>query len=713
MLYAVGGSNGAASVVATEAYDPLANAWALRAPLPAPQVQVAIGVVNNILYAVGGAPDPTFTGFLSTVEAYNPVTNTWITKAAMPTPRRAHAVAVVNSVLYAVGGFNGAYLNTVEAYDPATNIWTTKAPMPTPRAHPAAGAVNGILYVVGGCPNNPCSQHAVGTVEAYDPTSNTWTTKAAMPTPRAALGIGVVNGVLYAVGGFANGAIHVNTVEAYDPTTNTWTTQAPMPTPRDLFGSVGVLNSVLYAVAGARPPDGVESYPNEAGLTTNEAFTPLGPSTPGKVTGGGQIAGDPVFTVDGVLISAPALVPSLADPKSQATFGFVVQLAVGGGTPTGNLDYNDHPAGVRIKAASYSGLFITTGTCGPNTHATISGTATVIRSTGTTTESMTVDVDDCGQAGAMDKFGITTDSYSNGPSTLIAGNITINSVACDCWVTKAPLPTALYGMGAATINRVLYVVGGVNDRNEVVGTVEAYDPATNTWSPRASLPTPRFDLGATVINGVLYAVGGYTYGYPPRTTVEAYDPTTDTWTTKASMPTGRGLLGVAAINGILYAVGGDGGPRETVEAYDPATNTWTTKASMPTGREGLGVTAINGILYAVGGDQTGLDELATVEAYDPATNTWTTKASMPTKREGLGVTAINGILYAVGGDQNASGGTVLATLEAYDPARNTWTTRASMPTARWGLGVAALNGMLFAVGGVNNGPRATVEAYSP
>src|SRR5258708_37741659 len=102
MLYAVGGANGAASVVATEAYDPLTDAWSLRAPLPAPQVQVAVGVVNNILYAVGGAPDGSFTGFLATVEAYDPVTNTWTSKAPMPTPRRAHAVGVVNGVLYAV-----------------------------------------------------------------------------------------------------------------------------------------------------------------------------------------------------------------------------------------------------------------------------------------------------------------------------------------------------------------------------------------------------------------------------------------------------------------------------------------------------------------------------------------------------------------------------------------------------------------------------------
>jgi len=131
-----------------------------------------------------------------------------------------------------------------------------------------------------------------------------------------------------------------------------------------------------------------------------------------------------VFSVDGVLLSIPALVPSLADPKSQASFGFVVQ---DGGTPTGNLEYNDKPAGVRIKATSMSTLFITAGPCGANTHAEFTGTAAVTRPAGTTTESFTVEVDDCGEPGTTDTFGITTTGgYSNGPSTLIGGNIQIH-----------------------------------------------------------------------------------------------------------------------------------------------------------------------------------------------------------------------------------------------------------------------------------------------
>jgi len=53
--------------------------------------------------------------------------------------------------------------------------------------------------------------------------------------------------------------------------------------------------------------------------------------------------------------------------------------------------------------------------------------AQVTRPTGTTSESFTVEVDDCGEPGTTDTFGISTSGgYSNGPSTLIGGNIQIH-----------------------------------------------------------------------------------------------------------------------------------------------------------------------------------------------------------------------------------------------------------------------------------------------
>jgi hypothetical protein len=146
-------------------------------------------------------------------------------------------------------------------------------------------------------------------------------------------------------------------------------------------------------------------------------------STTGKVTGGGQVGSDPVFAASGALLSLPALVPSAANPSAQASFGFVVQA---GSPPSGNLEYNDKPADVRIKAISYSGLGITSGPCGPNSRSAVfAGSAEVTRLGVTTTENFTVRVDDCGEPGTADTFRISTTGYSNG-STLIGGNIQIH-----------------------------------------------------------------------------------------------------------------------------------------------------------------------------------------------------------------------------------------------------------------------------------------------
>jgi hypothetical protein len=146
-------------------------------------------------------------------------------------------------------------------------------------------------------------------------------------------------------------------------------------------------------------------------------------STPGKVTGGGQILGmsDPLFSLLGDLLTLPALVPSSANSNVRCTFGFNVKCCA----LSGNLDYNDHAMNVRIKAQSITSLVISDGPCGPNSRATFTGTAQVIRSGGTTIESFTVEVDDCGEPGSSDNFGIRTLTYSNGPSQLVGGNIQI------------------------------------------------------------------------------------------------------------------------------------------------------------------------------------------------------------------------------------------------------------------------------------------------
>src|SRR2546422_635356 len=207
------------------------------------------------------------------------------------------------------------------------------------------------------------------------------------------------------------------------------------------------------------------------------------------------------------------------------------------------------------------------------------------------------------------------------PQTFTATGVPV----CDCWTTKASMPTARNALAVGVIDGVLYAVGGIGSVIPGLPTVEAYDPATDTWTTRAPMPTARFGLGVATINGKLYAVGGASNA--PNggqyATVEVYDPATDTWTTKASMSATRHLLGLGAINRTLYAVGGEGSIPTlntivgSVEAYDPVTDLWTTKAVMPTARAFLGVGVVSGILYAVGGAGPGFTVLRSVEAYQP------------------------------------------------------------------------------------------------
>lgn len=152
------------------------------------------------------------------------------------------------------------------------------------------------------------------------------------------------------------------------------------------------------------------------------------PPTPGKVTGGGQIDGDPLFSPFGDLLSLPAFVPTLLGGNSNSSFGFVARCCA----PAGNLSYHDHGMDVRIKAVSIDGLFITSPgeSCAAtpgSKHATITGMAEVTRATGTATESLIVEVDDCGEPGSSDTFRIETDSYSSGPARpLVGGNVKIH-----------------------------------------------------------------------------------------------------------------------------------------------------------------------------------------------------------------------------------------------------------------------------------------------
>mmetsp|Transcript_12185 Transcript_12185/g.39712 ORF Transcript_12185/g.39712 Transcript_12185/m.39712 type:complete len:136 (+) Transcript_12185:35-442(+) len=74
-------------------------------------------------------------------------------------------------------------------------------------------------------------------VERYDLATKAWEAVAPMSADRGDLDVAVLDGKLYAVGGFGfNNGHFLTSVERYDPATNAWEAAAPLTTARSFHG---------------------------------------------------------------------------------------------------------------------------------------------------------------------------------------------------------------------------------------------------------------------------------------------------------------------------------------------------------------------------------------------------------------------------------------------------------------------------------------------
>jgi N-acetylneuraminic acid mutarotase len=144
--------------------------------------------------------------------------------------------------------FDGSVLTTVEAYDPITNKWSTKAPLPVGVDSMTATVDNGLIYVVGGLQDSNGTPY--NGVQTYDPSSDTWSSVAPLSVAKAFAYTGTVGTKIVAAGGtVGNGPSDDN--EVYDPSTNAWTTMLPVKLQR-YAGCAGGIGDSLYIAGGLR-----------------------------------------------------------------------------------------------------------------------------------------------------------------------------------------------------------------------------------------------------------------------------------------------------------------------------------------------------------------------------------------------------------------------------------------------------------------------------
>ncbi|MEJ2240598.1 MAG: kelch repeat-containing protein [Candidatus Bathyarchaeota archaeon] len=306
---------------------------------------------------------------------------------------------------------------------------------------------------------------------------DSWNILDSMPTARSGLGVAVVNGKIYAIGGttasgfmpsipgsavLGNNDIggHVGTNEEYDPTTEEWISKTSMPTPRIVFATA-VYQNKIYCIGGK----------------TAEGFT---------------------------------AVNQVYDPKLD-TWETKTSMPIASGWLTANVVENK--------------IYVISGTSNevydPATDTWITKTS----------PPKAASFGGCTSAVYENKIyvfgGLSEDQHYNLNQ--------IYDTETDTWSTGTYPITSVDG-GAAVITsgvyapKRIYVLGNPSNlrQGEDQTFVRIYDPETDSWNLGADIPTRRYNFGVAVLNDTIYAIGGHTYNFPgnfaPSAANEQYTP---------------------------------------------------------------------------------------------------------------------------------------------------------------------------------------------
>lgn len=262
-VYVFGGSTPTGLNSITYQYNPSANAWSQRQPLPvAREGAQAVTLPDGRIAVLGGAASATGTGCTTNlctdgtvyqrVDVYDPTTDTWSTLPAMTSPRYRFAAALVNGKIFAIGGSDGTQVvSTTEWLDPsaATPQWTAGILLPQPILSPAVAVdETGAVDLAGGVGAD------LGTTLAtlYTYTGTGWLSGPSLPqaTIDAAGTLGR-DGRVYIIGGWSSVSQgSLTAVQTYDPVQGQWTSGPSLPAALSEMAAVSLPDGRILILGG-------------------------------------------------------------------------------------------------------------------------------------------------------------------------------------------------------------------------------------------------------------------------------------------------------------------------------------------------------------------------------------------------------------------------------------------------------------------------------
>ena len=132
--------------------------WKSAAPIPLPRNQLAVVVMNDKIYAIGGQFNHDIRQLNQTqVDVYDPKSDSWSRGPELPVrhSHSEHATIVRNNRIWMIGGHQEPEIGKTRFCPDVLTMkeggaWELTAVLPKPTSSPAAGIINDKLYVAGG-----------------------------------------------------------------------------------------------------------------------------------------------------------------------------------------------------------------------------------------------------------------------------------------------------------------------------------------------------------------------------------------------------------------------------------------------------------------------------------------------------------------------------------------------------------------------------------
>jgi N-acetylneuraminic acid mutarotase len=251
-VYVLGGFNPDATdrVVV---YDPSADEWRDVAAFPEVFQHANAAAIDDRIYVAGYYVGASFSDVSGATYAFDPDANDWTPREPMPqgTERSSACVAALDGLMYVFGGANGGAVIDASVYDPEQDSWEVLAPLPEPREHCTAAGIDGRVFIAAGRSGGLSS--FVATTLVYDPDVRTYDELEPISTPRGGVAGAALGSRFVVFGGEGNEGTSSGVfpdVEALDTTTGAWEVLPEMLLPRHGLGAA-VIDGRIYLPGGA------------------------------------------------------------------------------------------------------------------------------------------------------------------------------------------------------------------------------------------------------------------------------------------------------------------------------------------------------------------------------------------------------------------------------------------------------------------------------